>query len=302
MLSPLNLKNRIMKKIVLPALLAATLLVSCSDDENEIVGGVIRPITAKSSAFVAEIVEYKPAPGQFINTSLGDAAAARSIVGSAKNGMVSLGGYGGYIIMGFDHSIINAGSAHDFAVYGNAYEGSSEPGIVMVSQDANGNGVADDAWYELAGSEHANAVKGYSIVYTNPKAAADVPWTDNKGASGAVLQNSFHAQEYFPLFLKDKETLSFTGTRLPDNKGTNSNGWVVLKAFAWGYADNFSAEYAEKGYNTFDIDWAVTATGEKANLKAIDFIKVYNGLNQDGGQIGETSTEIAGAADLAILK
>ena len=32
--------------------------------------------------------------------------------------------------------------------------GSSEPGIVLVSKDTNGNGLADDEWYELAGSEY----------------------------------------------------------------------------------------------------------------------------------------------------
>lgn len=59
----------------------------------------------------------------------------------------------GYIIVGFDHSIPNSGNQYDFCVQGNAFDGSSEPGIVWVMQDINGNGLPDDEWYELKGSE-----------------------------------------------------------------------------------------------------------------------------------------------------
>ena len=55
--------------------------------------------------------------------------------------------------MGFDHSIAN-GEGADIVVKGNMHEGSSEAGIVWVSQDTNGNGQPDDEWYELRGSEY----------------------------------------------------------------------------------------------------------------------------------------------------
>ncbi|MNY83669.1 hypothetical protein D3C86_2265980 [compost metagenome] len=41
--------------------------------------------------------------------------------------------------------------------------------------------------------------------------------------------------------------------------------------------------------------------GKKVQLPAIDFVKVYNGLNQQAGWLGETSTEIMGASDLHLL-
>jgi hypothetical protein len=58
----------------------------------------------------------------------------------------SLGGWGGYIVFGFDHSVEN-GSGGDLYIRGNAFEGNSEAGVVWVMQDENGNGLPDDTWY-----------------------------------------------------------------------------------------------------------------------------------------------------------
>ncbi len=68
-----------------------------------------------------------------------------------------------------------------FRVLGNAFYsdlpefedkkgGSCEPGIVEVSFDTNQNGLPDDEWYELAGSEYykPETVKEYSITYRKP--------------------------------------------------------------------------------------------------------------------------------------
>lgn len=56
---------------------------------------------------------------------------------------VSLGGWGGYIVVGFDHSIENSDEGYrdgyNFSIQGNQFKGSSEPGIVWVMQDTNGN-------------------------------------------------------------------------------------------------------------------------------------------------------------------
>ena len=64
-----------------------------------------------------------------------------------------LGGWGGYIVVGFDHSIENKGG-YDFSIKGNAFDSSNEPGIVWVMQDVNGDGLPNDEWYELKGSEY----------------------------------------------------------------------------------------------------------------------------------------------------
>ena len=89
-----------------------------------------------------------------------------------------------------------------------------------------------------------------------------------------------------------------SGTRLPNN-AIERNGIYTLPNFAFGYVDNYpnSSEDAR-----LDIDWAVDTQGNKVTLDRIDFIKVVSGLQQLCGPIGETSTEVLGAADLHIPK
>lgn len=88
-----------------------------------------------------------------------------------RNTYVSLGGFGGYIVVGFDHSI-DASGGYDLAIVGNSFEGSSEPGIVWVMQDENGDGLPNDTWYELKGSEtgKAETLQDYAVTYYRPRA------------------------------------------------------------------------------------------------------------------------------------
>lgn len=269
------------------------------------------PRTDGTSAYIAAVDEYVPAPGQFVNKyplyTDGDDATAMvqkctEAIANNNGGMVSLGGYGGYITFHFDHSVKNVAGEYDLLINGNANGSSAEAGIVMVSQDTNNNGLPDDQWYELSGSadvdDAANVIYGYQCTYTYA-AMSNIPWTDNMGNSGTIDRNAFNTQEYFPLWLKDKGTLTFFGTRLPDNAhDTSGNGtYWVLDAFRYGYADNKPNTDTEG--NSFKIDWAVDpVTRTPVSLQYIDFVRVYTALNQKAGWLGETSTEITGAKDL----
>ena len=110
-----------------------------------------------------------------------------------------------------------------------------------------------------------------------------------------IARNSYHEQEYFPLWLTGQQTLTFRGARLPDN-ATLNNGVYTLAAFDYGYVDNYPNSNREGC--SFDISWAVNASGQPVSLTHVDFIRVYNAMNQVCGWIGETSTEITGAEDL----
>jgi hypothetical protein len=282
------------KKLLLAALFLFTL--NACKKEN----------TDTGTRFISKVFEYLPAPGQFINEDgIGTMAAAQSLVGN-KDNLVSLGAYGGYIIFGFDHSVANR-EGYDIAVYGNAVGGVnewSEPGIVMVSQDKNGNGLPDDDWYELTGSEYTNGstIKNYSITYYNPKAAADVPWKDNQGNSGAVLFNGAHNHPYYPSFAANQDSVTFKGSLLQNTFGLPAGGSIYInKGYPWGYSDNYSTtdSYPDNSYNSFDISRAVDATGGKVNLAKVDFVKAYTAQNHPGNAaLGEISTELRGAADL----
>ncbi|EDM34186.1 potassium-transporting ATPase subunit A [Pedobacter sp. BAL39] len=95
---------------------------SCQKDQQENIGGYVpRLATATSSAYISKILEYLPAPGQFINETIGSPANVEKLVGSASVALLSLGAYGGSLTFAFDHSVENADGA-DLAIYGNPYE------------------------------------------------------------------------------------------------------------------------------------------------------------------------------------
>lgn len=246
------------------------------------------------------VLEYCPAPGQFVNTlplyeAEDDATSMARKCSDALNegNLVCLGGFGGSITFRFEKEVVN-GKGLDFCVFGNAIDGNSEPGIVQVSVDLNGNGLADDPWYELAGSAETDSLGkcqyGYQVTY-EAAPMSDIPWRDNCGASGFVVRNNFHTQEYFPQWLSP--TLVYEGTRLPGNAKLNGSQWR-LGALRFGYVDNLPGTEPEAC--GFDLDWAVDPiTRQPVTLRKADFVRVYTALNQSCGWLGETSTEISGA-------
>ena len=259
------------------------------------------------SQYIYKVVDYSPAPGQFVNTmpayEKGDDAAKMAqkcteSLANNKRDLITLGAFGGSVTFHFDHSVANVAGKKDLCIEGNAFQNSSEPGIVMVSKDVNRNGIADDPWYELRGSaddEKPNrVVYGYEVTYTSAP-MQDIPWTDNKGGSGKVERNKYHAQEYYPLWMPSK--ITYKGSLLPKNATQNpATTFWELREFAYGYVDN--KPNTDKGANSFDIDWAVDANRKQVKLDFIDFVKVYCAEQQMSGWLGETSTEVAGAEDL----
>lgn len=118
------------------------------------------------------LVAFLPAPGQFVNEGANssgwggaftkkDANTLKGIVEGYVSTGVSLGSFGGYVVMDFGEpakdatgkvtgGIFNdAANAYgvDFTLYGNAMGTWAEPGCVQVSQDGS-------TWYTLAGSLH----------------------------------------------------------------------------------------------------------------------------------------------------
>uniref|UniRef100_UPI003217B296 hypothetical protein n=1 Tax=uncultured Draconibacterium sp. TaxID=1573823 RepID=UPI003217B296 len=289
------------------------------------------------SRYISRVFEYCPAPGQFVNTmpeyEEGDTGEnmrkkAQESISGKNDVMVSLGGFGGYITFGFDHTVVNVTGENDFKIRGNSFYaasnpnpdapaegGSCEPGIVMVSLDRNNNGIPDDDWYELHGSEYykPETKHSYEITYYRPtpgKQATPRPnspisdttyigWIDNRGGKGYMAKNVYHKQDYFPKWL-DAGQLTFKGTIIPNNAVDESRNesYYVQYAYPWGYVDNHPNEYEDK--ISFDIDWAVDESGNAVQLPGVDFIRVYTGVNQQCGWLGETSTELARAEDLHV--
>jgi len=282
------------------------------------------------SPYIDKVYEFCPAPGQFINTMpmcrpTENAEIVMDRVNTNlvnnKRSMVCLGSFGGYVTFGFDHMVENVHGCYDLSMMGNAFisfemdgkvGGSSEPGSVMVSYDANGNGEPDDEWYELAGSEYykPTTIHNYEITYYRPDsnhvATPDstytvfidttyIRWVDNVGGSGYVIQNSFHKQNYYPNWI-EADSMTFRGTLVAGNAVKNEKtGNYTLFLLDYGYVDNYPNN---NDRSKFNIDWAVDEDGKPVDLPGIHFVKVYTCMNQYAGSIGDTSTEFAGASDL----
>ena len=272
-----------------------------------------RERTAASMSVFSEVVEYLPAPGQFIgDTKTGGFTGGELTEEDARayaegrlrqNNWVSLGAFGGSIVVAFDHSIAN-NDDYDFTIKGNSFDGSSEPGVVWVMQDENGNGLADDSWYELKGSEtgKSTTIQEYEVTYYRPiSSGMPVAWSDNRGESGTVdYLSSFHNQpSYYPTWI-EADSYTLRGTRLEArnyDKSGNGSMWVQ-PAYDWGYADNYSARDCVDAENSFDISNAIDILGKPIQLEYIDFVKVQSAVQSKSGWLGELSTEVCNFVEI----
>nr|WP_319999809.1 PKD-like domain-containing protein [uncultured Draconibacterium sp.] len=263
--------------------------VECVDEE----GTYYRPASEASVALMNHIYEFVPAPGQFIDYQAGTTIQGVLDELNANNAVAMIGAYGGYYIVGFDHSVENS-EGPDLFIEGNAFEGWSEPGIVWVMQDENGDGLPNDTWYELAGSEanSSDTKKRYAITYYRPGGPEEnVLWSDNIGNINSVDYNGYHGQDYYyPMFMGDSYTLVGTllGSTMDIGELETSGG------YDWGYVDN----YGTTGENdAFEIDNAIQADGTSVSLNYIDFVKVHTAMIGKGASVGEISTEAGSPYD-----
>jgi hypothetical protein len=264
---------------------SAETLVVCVDSE-----GTYRR-TGSGSKKPQTVFEFTPAPGQFVTITTGAteetvrlAAQAKLDTRTSRDGWCwSLGAWGGYVITGFDHSVENR-AGYDLYIAGNAFPGWSEPGIVWVSQDDNGNGVPDDTWYELKGSHTLvpETKRRYAVTYYKGDDNNGPFWMDNAGNTGSFPGRNYYGEiQGYPHSVKG-DYITFTGTCLPS--GVTMGGTVYSTGFDWGYVDDGSSV-------SFDIANAIQADGSAIALSYIDFVKVHTAVNSMAGILGEISTE-----------
>ncbi|MDR1681514.1 MAG: hypothetical protein LBS12_07025 [Prevotellaceae bacterium] len=242
---------------------------------------------------------YIPAPGQYIGTMAG-----KTITSALKdlqdwctegiNSMYMIGSFGGYYIVGFDHSVSNEPDKADLQIDGNPLgQGWCESGIVWVMQDENGNGLPDDTWYELKGSETGKpeTKQRYALTYYRPRDinASVVAWTDNLGNTGAVTSGA-----YPRIITEDYYTL--TGTCLAST--AYEAGFSYSRCYDWGYVDGINSNPMRPLTGHFWIEDAIRQDGSDANLQYIDFVKVHTAINAMTQGVGEISTEAKMPYDL----
>jgi hypothetical protein len=230
---------------------------------------VKRPKTENSRRAVANCFDFTPAPGEFVGvypiTDFSEYATEESVRQRSQDkldgkavetgayfGGWSLANIGGYLITGFDHSVEKRPEGKELRITSN-FMGFSEPGVVWVMQDSNGNGKPDDVWYELKGSEYNDPMgkHRYAITFFRPRLndTSRIPWRDNEGNSGL-------GPGPYPYSVKGA-SVTFVLSRLSVSSAS-------------GYVDAGMTGLIPE----FNIADAVQADGTPIDLAFIDFVKV----------------------------
>ncbi len=303
---------------------------------------------ARAGDFADAVLVYAPAPGQFINNAnyndpsraLGPPVGAGTIQGDSTK-VVSLGGFGGSITLAFGQTVMDDPCnpwGLDAIVFGNAFWVGGNPnrrwcegGVIEISRDVNGNGVADDPWYVIPGSH---------IAHTPPPTDAtpidqmqSQSWDNNSGTSTPPANVAWYPnQTWYPGFPGMYTTMTFRLPALFDAQIIqNPNGLGANMEGFWGYADcaptlllgdltgdniinqpgldprdfytspdnpfAVGISPGSGGGDAFDIAWAVDpVTGAPAELDGFDFIRISTGANAVVGAVGEVSTEVTSVA------
>lgn len=288
--------------------------------------------TKNYSPYITSIFDFNPAPGMMANDFYKVGNTKEDVMKIALGRInetsvgypIDLGGFGGSIVVGFDHTVVNIAGEEDFRIYGGdvsdptvAKENPPAPGLIYVAYDKNKNGKPDeDEWFEIIGSQHTkeNTVKNFKITYYKPAVgkplvAAGPFWADiehlyceNNQDEKYYMEKPASAspkKDFFPSWLTEN-TVSYSGIKLNVGFARRNPAQTTLWLSTppeWGYANAINPD--------IDIDWAVDKNGNKANLPGIDFIKVVNCVSEPMGrciQQSSMATQFAGAADLHIIK
>lgn len=255
------------------------------------------------SAYPNKIIDFMPAPGQTIKR-LGETKeeALSNIFKDMKTGSANIymGAFGGYMIVGFDHTIINRAGYCDFTTKFGGLNVS--PSIIWVAYDANGNGKPDDEeWYEIKGSEYGgvNDLGIQSYTYETTKVNKGYAWTTQDGKTGAVTDS-----EFFGSVMAEVEiapwitgaTYTLTGRQLTPNINEDDTFKPAIP-FAWGYAAN---QPNGSDQAAIDLDWAIDSKGNKVHLPGVDFIKVVNAIQGMRPMMGEYRYQVTSIEDLHV--
>ncbi len=309
-----------------------TINVSCGTGNETYYLTVYKP---SSSGLPNKVIGYLVAPSQYATgLSYGSISSDNSnslnptppayVKTLGSGGLVSLGSLGGYIVYEYSEPItdnLNNDYGIDLIVYGNAFTGWCEPGIVQVAErvsDGQG-GYQPGTWYTIAGSEYYSdtseviddimwRMSGTTVQYSLDDGTN---WTDFRtsaagwwpayapkptGENYGATSNHSLFPEYVLDF--DSDSLKFDDlVRLDDNV-----------YYQFGYCDVHpnGSNYGVMGENPYtatsstsygdgiDLAWAVNAAGEPVNMsgKNIYYIRIYTGVLENAGGLGEVSTEV----------
>ena len=242
--------------VVLPTTSASTVTVTGTGNIGSATFNCAQP-SGGTTAAGAALYAYLPAPAQFVNEGVttggwGDAYDSNGAVKATSSTGVSLGSFGGYVVLDFgtpakdDDGNVTSGIYNeetnaygvDFILYGNALSTWAEPGCVQVSPDGQ-------KWYDIAGSLHyrkpamtaatdtngdtfavssAGAIWDYTATYTDPSPADQAITTaaSNLGTSGKSPEFDFTAK------VRPSDTTTYSGGSKVAYNAWHRHSWFPL--------------------------------------------------------------------------
>jgi len=257
--------------------------------------------TPPGDPWADSVITYAPVSPQpgFTDPSraLGEPAGGGMAVPN-NDDVVSIGEQGGHITLAFDTPVTDDPQnpmGLDFVVHSNAlWVGANpqkkfqEPAIIEISEDVNGNGIADDPWYLIPGS------RGFSpspFPFISEPAGVDNEPPHPSTLLAGTIRNP-HVMD---------------GSSANDQDEFNW-GYAELTPTAEKFLDNYvrpddpftvGLSPRSGGGDAFDIAWAVDNTGAQAGLTQFHFIRITNFIDRTLGTLGPSSSEIAAVSDVA---
>lgn len=232
-------------------------------------------------------------PGKALGPPLGLALSVPD-----NSSIVSIGSQGASITLRFNTPVTDDPQnpmGLDCIVYSNGFwvgnnpaRKFQEPAYIEISEDANSNNLADDAWYLIPGSR-------MFLLSNFPLPAEPAGQVDSDGVPPHLLAGS----------IVNPNTLDANPS---NNQDEFDWGYVELTPTAPEYLDNwlrpddpFKIELTPRsgGGDAFDIAWAVDAGGSPAGITRFHFIRITALVDRQLTGLGPATAEVDAAADVA---
>lgn len=274
------------------AVVCISFLMACHGDPAAVTGIGDETIVPRGS-FAIHVVEYRPAPGQFVQR-YGDSTRA---LGIPDGQVVTLGGLGGSITVRFAHPIHNR-PGPDFVVWGNAlYRAGdvqkrwAEPAVIEVSDTGSD-------WLVIKGSLFSSGrpeiyIRSMTYLHTN-----DAVWPGVFSGMTNLVVSCHDLTAVFSNHLSVVDGWSWTnGTVAQDGMwghGDSTPPNLPLDEF-WTMDDPLRLGAQGAGGDSIDLDWARTPDGSfppAGRLTNIRYLRLTSAVHLHAGELGEFSTEV----------